>query len=91
MKQVELLAPAGDMDSLLAAVNNGADAVYIGGKKFGARKFAHNFDEQELKEAIQVCHTHGARLYVTVNTLIHDTELEDALQVSMPSSFKISD
>ena len=80
MKQVELLAPAGDMDSLLAAVNNGADAVYIGGKKFGARKFAHNFDEQELKEAIQVCHTHGVKLYVTVNTLIHDTELEDALQ-----------
>lgn len=80
MKRVELLAPAGDMDSLLAAVNNGADAVYIGGKKFGARKFAHNFDEQELKEAIQVCHTHGARLYVTVNTLIHDTELEEALQ-----------
>ena len=80
MKQVELLAPAGDMDSLLAAVNNGADAVYIGGKKFGARKFAHNFDEQELKEAIQVCHTHGVKLYVTVNTLIHDTELEEALQ-----------
>ena len=80
MKRVELLAPAGDMDSLLAAVNNGADAVYIGGKKFGARKFAHNFDEQELKEAIQVCHTHGVKLYVTVNTLIHDTELEDALQ-----------
>ena len=80
MKRVELLAPAGDMDSLLAAVNNGADAVYIGGKKFGARKFAHNFDAKELKEAIQVCHTHGARLYVTVNTLIHDTELEDALQ-----------
>ena len=80
MKQVELLAPAGDMDSLLAAVNNGADAVYIGGKKFGARKFAHNFDAKELKEAIQVCHTHGVKLYVTVNTLIHDTELEDALQ-----------
>ena len=80
MKRVELLAPAGDMDSLLAAVNNGADAVYIGGKKFGARKFAHNFDEQELKEAIQVCHTHGVKLYVTVNTLIHDTELEEALQ-----------
>lgn len=80
MKRVELLAPAGDMDSLLAAVNNGADTVYIGGKKFGARKFAPNFDEQELKEAIQVCHTHGVKLYVTVNTLIHDTELEEALQ-----------
>lgn len=80
MKRVELLAPAGDMDSLLAAVNNGADAVYIGGKKFGARRFAHNFDEKELKEAIQICHTHGVKLYVTVNTLIHDTELEEALQ-----------
>ena len=80
MKRVELLAPAGDMDSLLAAVNNGADAVYIGGKKFGARKFAHNFDQKELIEAIQICHTHGVKLYVTVNTLIHDSELEEALQ-----------
>ena len=80
MKRVELLAPAGDMDSLLAAVNNGADAIYIGGKKFGARKYAHNFDRQAMKEAVQICHIHGVKLYVTVNTLIHDSELEEAIQ-----------
>ena len=53
MKRVELLAPAGDMDSLLAAVNNGADAVYIGGKKFGARKFANTLKDKDLNKQIK--------------------------------------
>lgn len=73
----ELLAPAGSPDALKAAVAAGADAVYISGKRFGARKFAANFDEKELKEAIDYAHLKGVRVYVTVNTLIREDELHD--------------
>ena len=68
----ELLAPAGDMACLRAAVLGGADAVYVGGKSFGARAFAKNFDIDELREAVRYTHLHGVRLYVTVNTLVYD-------------------
>ena len=71
----ELLAPAGSMDALRAAVNAGADAVYLGGKKFGARTFASNFTDEELAAAIGYAHLWGVRVYVTVNTLVHDREL----------------
>lgn len=75
----ELLAPAGDMDCLYAAVAAGADAVYVGGKRFGARAFAKNFDIDELSLAVRYCHLHGVKLYVTLNTLIEDKELADAI------------
>lgn len=71
----ELLAPGGSPDALRAAVNAGADAVYIGGKQFGARKSAPNFTDEELAEGIAYAHLRGARVYVTVNTLVHDREL----------------
>lgn len=75
----ELLAPAGDMDCLYAAVSAGADAVYVGGKRFGARAFAKNFDIDELRLAVRYCHLHGVRLYVTLNTLIDDVEMAEAV------------
>ncbi len=71
----ELLAPAGSMKALKASVNAGADAVYLSGKKFGARQFAPNFHLKEMEEAIKYAHIHGVRAYVTVNTLIKETEL----------------
>ena len=71
----ELLAPAGSAEALYAAVAAGADAVYLGGKAFGARAFAKNFDEEALARAVAYCHLHGVRLYVTVNTLVYEREL----------------
>ena len=76
----ELLAPAGFPAAFLAAVNAGADAVYLSGKQFGARKFAPNFSEKEIEEAVVYAHTRGVKVYVTVNTLIHDRELADVLE-----------
>lgn len=73
----ELLAPAGSMESLKAAVNAGADAVYLSGKQFGARHYAANFDNENLKEAVHYAHLRGVKVYVTVNTLIKDHELPD--------------
>ena len=74
--RVEILAPAGSMECLKAAVAAGADAVYTGGAHFGARAYAHNLTEEELLEAIDYVHLHGRRLYLTVNTLIKDREME---------------
>lgn len=71
----EILAPAGSPESLLAALRCGADAVYVGGKQFSARQSAANFDLQELKEAADLCHLYGTRLYLTVNTVLLDEEL----------------
>jgi len=75
----ELLAPAGGMAQLRAAVENGADAVYMGGKLFNARINAANFTDEEMKEAIAYARLKGVRLYVTMNTLIKDSELAAAL------------
>ena len=71
----ELLAPAGSVDALKAAVNAGADAVYISGKKFGARKFATNFSESEIEEGLKYAKLRGVKVYVTVNTLINDSQI----------------
>lgn len=79
MKQVEILAPAGSLETLRAAYKAGADAVYIGGTQFGARAYADNADRQELLRAIDYAHLHGRRLYLTVNTLLKNTELERML------------
>lgn len=74
--RVEILAPAGSMECLKAAIAAGADAVYTGGALFGARAYAYNLTEEELLEAIDYVHLHGRRLYLTVNTLIKDREME---------------
>ena len=74
---VELLAPAGSMDALKAAIAGGANAIYVGGSRFNARAYATNFDIEELKEAVKLCHLHNVRLFVTVNTLYKESEIED--------------
>lgn len=76
----ELLAPAGDFETLKQAIHHGADAIYLGGKKFGARKFASNFDEEEMVSAIKYCHLYGVKIYVTVNTMIYEEELEEVVE-----------
>lgn len=73
----ELLVPVGNMDSLKAAVMNGADAIYFGGKRFGARAFAGNFSDEEMILAIHFAHLYGVKIYVTVNTIVFESELED--------------
>ena len=78
--RVELLAPAGSFDSLKAAVNAGADAVYAGSRNFNARAGADNFDERTLSEAIDYCHSGGVKFFLVLNTLIHDEEMTDALK-----------
>lgn len=75
----EILAPAGNFECLRAAVLNGADAVYIGGSEFSARKYASNFSREEVIEAVRYCHSYNARLYVTLNTLLSNKEVEEAL------------
>lgn len=79
MKTIELLAPAGSMEACKAAIQNGCDAVYLGGPGFGARAFADNFDEAGLKQAVVYAHWYGVKVYVTVNTLIHEDELRDVI------------
>lgn len=78
-KEVELLAPAGSYDSFLAAITYGADAVYIGGAHFGARAFAQNFTTEEIRQAIDFAHLHGRKVFLTVNTLLKDKEMENDL------------
>ena len=77
--QLELLAPAGSYDIFRAVLNAGADAVYVGGGQFGARAYANNFSEEELLRAIDEAHIHGKQLYLTVNTLLKEEELEAQL------------
>ena len=79
MKKTELLIPVGNKECLIAAIHNGADAVYLGGKKFGARAYSNNFDEQEMVEAIKLCHLYGVKIYVTVNTMIYNNEVEQVM------------
>ena len=78
-KKVELLAPAGSFDAMRAAINAGADAVYMGGTRFGARAYADNPDEEGMIKAIEYCHLRGRKLYMTVNTLLKERELYDCL------------
>lgn len=79
MKKPELLAPAGSFESVLAAVRCGADAVYVGGKRFSARAGAANFSDQELEKAVDYCHLHGVKLYRAMNTLVFASEMSDFL------------
>lgn len=80
MKRVELLSPAGDFESLKSAIHNGADAVYLSGKNYGARKFANNFTLEELKEAVEYAHLYGVKIYITVNTMIYQSEIDELLE-----------
>ena len=77
MKKVELLSPAGNYECLIAAVQAGADAVYLSGKAFGARSFAGNFDNEELIKAVNYCHLHKVKVYITVNTIVLESEFDD--------------
>ncbi|MGN0205265.1 MAG: DUF3656 domain-containing protein [Coprococcus sp.] len=79
MRQIEILAPAGSFDTMKAAYKAGADAVYIGGMLFGARAYADNADMDQMLQAIDYAHLHGRRLYLTVNTLLKNTEIESQL------------
>lgn len=77
---MELLCPAGNKESLIAAINSGANAVYLSGKRFGARAFAANFSNEELKEAIRIGKVYGVKIYVTMNTLVKENEIEEFLE-----------
>ena len=79
MRIPELLAPVGSKDHLKVAINAGASAVYLSGKNYGARKFADNFTHDEIEEAIDTAHMHNVRVYVTVNTIIKESELENVM------------
>ncbi len=80
MKKIELLSPAGNMECLYAAINAGADAVYLGGTMFGARAFAGNFTNEELKKAVCLCHLYGVKVYVTCNILIYEHEINHFME-----------
>ncbi len=77
LKRVELLAPAGNYESFIGAVNAGADAIYLGGEKFGARAYADNFTEEEICKAIRYAHLFDRKVYLTVNTLIKEAEFAE--------------
>ncbi len=83
-KTIELLAPAGSYESFLAAIGAGADAVYVGGSRFGARAYARNFSEEELLRAIDYAHLFGKKVYLTVNTLMKEQELQELPQYLLP-------
>lgn len=80
MRKVELLSPAGNFYCIYQAIHNGADAVYFSGKKFGARKYADNFDYNEIIEAIKYCHLYGVKVYITVNTIILEEEFDEVIK-----------
>jgi len=82
INKVELLAPAGSKEALFAAVENGADAVYLGGKLFNARQQADNFDTEVLKEVLDYSHVRGVNIYLALNTLIYDNEIKQALELA---------
>ena len=80
MNKVEILAPAGSMESLFAAINKGADAVYLGGNKFSARAYASNFDNDNMIKAIDYAHSYGVKVYVTLNTIMKENEIDEAVR-----------
>lgn len=104
MKKIELLAPAGDLEKLKTAIIYGADAVYIGGEKFGLRTASKNFSEDEMKEGVQFAHDRGKKVYVTCNIIPHNEDLDgvseyfkylsdvgiDAIIVSDPAFIQIA-
>ena len=83
---IELLAPAGSPESVIAAVQNGADAVYLGMGNFNARRGARNFTDEEFEKAVRYCRIRGCKVYVTLNTLVNDRELEPAVAAAKLAS-----
>ncbi len=84
MKKVELLAPAGNYESFLGAVHAGADAVYLGGMKFGARAYADNFTGEEVCRAVRYAHVYGRKVYLTLNTLVKTREFDEIYDYLLP-------
>ena len=84
MKKVELLAPAGNFDALKGAIKAGADAVYLGGEFYGARAYADNFTQDEICTGIHLAHTFGRKIYLTVNTLVKEKELDGLYNYLLP-------
>ncbi len=82
MKNIELLAPAGTKEAFIGAINAGANAIYLAGKSFGARKYASNFTNEEIKELITYAHLRNVKVFVTINTIIFDHELTELFQYS---------
>lgn len=80
LKKIELLSPVGGHEQFIAAVESGADAVYLGGTSFNARNSASNFSDEELREVIAYAHARGVKVHLTLNTLIHDREIEDVIK-----------
>ncbi len=85
MKKVELLAPAGNFDALKGAINAGADAIYLGGEQFGARAYANNFSQDEICAGIRLAHMFGRKIYLTVNTLVKEKELDGLYEFLLPA------
>ncbi len=85
---VELLAPAGGYETMVGAFNAGADAVYLGGSKFGARAYADNFDKEQVLDAISYAHLHGKKIYMTVNTLVKEREYGEVYDFMLPFAEK---
>lgn len=83
MKKIELLSPVGDFECLKAAVQNGADSVYFGGNLFNARASASNFDSDELKKAIDYCTVRNVKTHLTLNTLLKDSEFDEAVNLAL--------
>lgn len=79
MKKIELLSPVGDQETLYYAIHAGCDAVYLSGTNYGARKYAPNFTIEELGQAVKYCHLYGVKIYVTVNTLIYESEVDQLI------------
>ena len=84
MKEIEVLAPAGSYESLISAVNAGADAVYMGGSKFGARAYADNPEEDMFLKGLEYAHLHGVKVYMTVNTLLKEDEIRELIDYVKP-------
>ena len=82
--RVELLAPAGNPEGLYGAIHAGADAVYLGGSRFGARAYAENFTSEELVRCIRYAHLMGRKVYLTVNTLLKEKETEELRDYLLP-------
>ncbi|PKL00847.1 MAG: hypothetical protein CVV56_03285 [Tenericutes bacterium HGW-Tenericutes-1] len=80
MIKIELLAPAGNRDAVVGAINAGANAIYMAGKKFGARAYASNFDNDEMIDIINFVHLRGAKVFITINTLVFDDEINELLE-----------
>lgn len=90
--KAEILAPCGSFETLEAALRSGCDAVYLGGEKFSARQNATNFTDEQLKEAVRLCHLRGVKVYQAINTVVFDEQLEECKKPSnLPQKLALTD